>query len=222
MSVTETDPRIIAGMATQGQALRRLTDSGARHLGWKAGLGTAAAMDKVGTTAPVAGFLTSDTLIESGGELDVASWTKPTFEPELSVRLGAGLRVDAIAPAIELVDLGAIDDLETVLAGNVFHRAFVLGDWLAVDDPSAVGAARLDVSIDGVPHATDVDPAAALGELVEVAGAVVAQVALSGREARAGDVIITGSAIGAVALSGAAELAVTLRGAGTVGVRVRA
>jgi hypothetical protein len=41
VNVTETDTRIVAGMATQGQALRRLLDAGAHHLVTLRGAGTA-------------------------------------------------------------------------------------------------------------------------------------------------------------------------------------
>jgi len=213
------DPRVIAGMAAQAQARAGLLDGGARSIGWKAGLGVPAAMEKVRTTAPVTGFLTSATLLASGGRAALDGWAAPTFEPEVAVRVDRDVAGDAsaeavraaigaVAPAIELVDLGAPDDLEAVLAGNIFHRAFAIGPWTAVPPAEA----RLRVTVGDEVRADDVDPAAALGDLTEVVRAIAAQAALAGPGLRAGELVITGSAIPAIALAGSATLSVALAG----------
>jgi len=218
-----TDPRVIAGMAAQAQARAELLDGGARPIGWKAGLGVAAAMAKVGTTAPVTGFLTSATLLDAGDRAAIDGWSAPTFEPELAVRVGRDVAgdataeavraaIDAVAPAIELVDLGTPDDLEAVLAGDIFHRAFAIGAWTTVPLPDA----RLRVSVGDEVRADDVDPSAVLGDLVEVVRAIAAQAALSAGGLRAGELVITGSAIPAVALTGPATLSVALVGTDNV------
>lgn len=220
------DRRVVDGMSAQGRRRADLLAGGARPIGWKAGLGTAAAMDKVGTGAPVAGFLTDATRVAGGGSVALDGWTAPTFEPELAIRVDADVPADAgpddvaaaigaVAPAIELVDLGPPDDLVAVLAGNVFHRAYLVGAWI----PAAaadVAAARLDVMVDGEQRAAQVDPAAALGDLLEVVRAVAAQAALAGAGLRAGELVITGSAIPAIALAGGETLTVTLAGGGQV------
>lgn len=218
------DGRVIDGMSAQGRRRADLLAGGARSTGWKAGLGTAAAMDRVATGAPVAGFLTDATHVADGGRVTLDGWTAPTFEPELAIRVDADVAaeaslddvaaaVGAIAPAIELVDLGPPDDLVAVLAGNVFHRAYLVGAWTpaSADD---VAAARLDVAIDDAKRATEVDPAAALGDLVAVVRSVAAQAALAGAGLRAGELVITGSAIPAIALAGGETLTVTLTGRG--------
>jgi len=213
------DPRVIAGMTTQARTRAEQLRAGARSIGWKAGLGAAAAMEKVGTSAPVAGFVTSVTLVASGGQVTLGGWGAPTFEPELAVRVDRDLAGDAsaeaaraaigaVAPAIELVDLSAPDDLEAVLAGNIFHRAYAVGPWT----PVPIDEARLRVTIDDDVHADDVDPSAVLGDLVEVVRAIAAQAALASDGLRAGELVITGSAIPAVALEGAATLTVALAG----------
>lgn len=213
------DPRVIAGMAAQAQRRAELLAGGARSIGWKAGLGATAAMQKVGTTAPVTGFLTSATLAAAGGHAALDGWAAPTFEPELAVRVDRDVAGDAtaetvraaigtVAPAIELVDLGAPDDLEAVLAGNIFHRAFAVGEWTAVP----LEEARLRVTVGDEVRADEVDPAAVLGDLTEVVRAIAAQAALAGAGLRAGELVITGSAIPAIALAGSATLSVALAG----------
>ena len=69
MSALHDDPRVIAGMRAQFAQRQRLLDAGARPLGWKLGLGTPAAMEKAGTTAPLVGFLTDRGLLEPGADV---------------------------------------------------------------------------------------------------------------------------------------------------------
>jgi len=218
------DQRVVDGMSAQGRRRADLLAGGARSVGWKAGLGTAAAMEKVGTGAPVAGFLTDATRVADGGSAALDGWSAPTFEPELAIRVDVDVAADAsledvvaavgaIAPAIELVDLEPPDDLAAVLAGNVFHRAYLVGAWTPAT-AADVATARLDVTIDGEQRAAEVDPAAALGDLVAVVRSVAAQAALAGAGLRAGELVITGSAIPAIALAGGETLTVALTGSG--------
>ena len=56
--------------------------------------------------------------------------------------MGDGGEVAGLAPALELVDLDLpFDDLEPILAGNVFQRGVVFGDEVADVDPWAVRVA---------------------------------------------------------------------------------
>jgi 2-keto-4-pentenoate hydratase len=227
-SRNESDPRVVAGMARQGKALQQLLDAGAARIGWKAGLGTSAAMSAASISAPLVGFLTSKTLVATGAEVDISGWGNPVCEPELAIRLAAAVAagsdadtiaaaIDAVAPAIELVDLGPAHDVEDVLAGNIFHRAVVLGTWTPT---TQLDAWRLAIRLGGNAHATDVDPATILGPTTAIVRAVADQVALAGHQLATGDVVITGSAIQALPLSGGEAVAVTVRGGGTATVLI--
>jgi 2-keto-4-pentenoate hydratase len=194
-------------------------------VGWKAGMGTQAAMAAAGIEAPLVGFLTERTLQDPEVALAVDGWANAKSEPEVALRLrrdvSAGASradvleaVGAIGPAIEVVDLGATEDIAAVLAGNIFHRAFWLGPMRAVRH--GLIEPLLDIEIDGATVATEVDPTAALGDLVDVVAAVADQLPLADAAARAGDVVITGSAVPAIALEGVGRVAVRLHGGGTV------
>jgi 2-keto-4-pentenoate hydratase len=223
------DPRIVAGMAAQGRLRESRLEAGEQRVGWKAGLGTAQAMQAASIAAPVTGFLTNASLasgmITTDG-LSIDGWRNAKLEPEVAVRVGADVpagadrhtvlaAISAAAPAIEIVDLGDPGDIEQVLAGNVFHRAFLFGPFSEIAG-AELASARLDVARDGHEPQTGIDPAAALGDLLEIVRAVADQVPLSGGDLRAGDVIMTGSAIPAVAISGGERFKVTLQGAGDV------
>lgn len=227
MTANTDDPRIVAGLAAQGATRDAQLARGERHVGWKAGLGTAAAMERVGTDACVTGFLTDATQQAPGAAIALDGFANPLLEAELAVRLGVDLApdatreqaraaIDAAGPAIEVVDLGAVDDLEAVLAGNVFHRAFLLGELrpLAGD----VDALRLHVRVDDGPPLADVDPRDVIGDVVDVVRAIAAQLPLAGARLRAGDVIILGAATTPTQLAGVAEAVV---GVGEAEVSVR-
>src|SRR5215212_1971699 len=78
MTALHDDPRVRRGMERQLQLRRRILADGARPIGWKLGLGTAAAMEQHGTTAPLVGFLTDRGVREPGAELSIGGWTKAT------------------------------------------------------------------------------------------------------------------------------------------------
>jgi 2-keto-4-pentenoate hydratase len=197
------DPRVVEGLRAQGAERDRLLDEGARRLGWKAGFGTAAAMQALDTRAPIVGFLTDRTLLPDGATCVVADWDNPTLEPEVAVRLvrdlepgadraTAAAAIDAIALAIELVDPRQTADVEAILAGNIFHRGVVLGEF-STDVP--LEGLRLDVSDAQGPKAEGADPTEALGDLADVVRHLADQIPGAGTRLQAGDVVITGSAV---------------------------
>lgn len=153
------------GLKAQEAGSRELLDSGSKRLGWKAGFGTAAAIEKLGTEGPLVGFLTDSTLAPSGTTIDVAGWEKPVLETEVGLRLDADVEagqgreeiraaIGAVGAAIELVDLGqAGSDPGAILAVNVFHRKVLLGDWVTLA-AEPLDEVRIDVLSDGEPHAS--------------------------------------------------------------------
>ncbi|MFL5846403.1 MAG: hypothetical protein ACJ762_17085 [Solirubrobacteraceae bacterium] len=221
MTVNAEDPRVIAGLAAQGAGRSALLEAGAVHVGWKAGMGTAAAKTATGLAAPIVGFLTDRTRHGGGSEIGLEGFGNPLLEPEVAVRLGADLpagssvnetaaAISHVGPAIEVVDIGDASDLEAVLAGNVFHRAFLLGELEPLTGD--LGDVRLRVQVDEQPPLEAIDPRKALGDLEVVVQAIADQLRLAGTGARAGDVIITGSAIPPIPLGTVAQVVVELSG----------
>ena len=68
MTTDPADPRIERGMSRQFEDRRRRSTSGARHVGWKAGFGAPAALQRFGLTGPLVGFLTDATPIQDRSE----------------------------------------------------------------------------------------------------------------------------------------------------------
>ena len=188
------DPRIERGTRAMLALRRARLDAGERPRGWKVGFGAPAALELLGTDRPLVGFLTDRGLIEDGATISVGDWKNPMLEPEIAAHIGAGATIAGLSAAIELADVDVPPaDPEAILAGNIYHRHFMLGP---VDAGRADGAgigARLLRAGEAVAE-TD-DPAALTGDLVEVVRLTGELLDACGEALRVGDVVITGSAL---------------------------
>jgi 2-keto-4-pentenoate hydratase len=226
--MTSADGRLVAGMARQAQLRERRLAEGARRVGWKAGFGTRAAMAKFGTSEPLAGFLTDTTQVNDGGSYSIDGFADPRLETEIAVRLRAPIcpgattveilaAVGAVAPAIEIVDMGPAEDLEEVLACNIFHRAFLIGPFTDAL-PGTFAEARASLQVNGAGLHTDIDPAEQLGRLEDILGGMASQLSLAGDGLEAGDVVITGWVVTPLQLTGVTAARVSLADGSAVSV----
>jgi 2-keto-4-pentenoate hydratase len=166
---------------TEAMLVRRqkILDAGADPIGWKVGFNVPEIQRKLGIDAPLAGFLTTDSLMDD-------DWDEyPVIvESEVAVEVGDdGRSIVAMLPALELADPPDLDlEIEQILAGNIFHRAVAFGPRVETTEP---GSGRIVVNGEE-QHA--VRPAG-LEKMVE---AVAARLEAAGEKLRAGDRIITG------------------------------
>lgn len=201
-----TDPRISRGLERQLESRRRLLATGQRPLGWKAGFGTASAMEKLDLDGPLCGFLTQSSVIGNGSVVDISGWKGPVAEPEVVAWIGEDIRggevrsaISAIGPAIELADIDQPPAVvEEILAGNIFHRGVIFG---STRPGAGLEGLEARISVGG-------EQVAAVTELEELTGrisSVVSHLSLlladHGVTIRAGDVIICGSVIPPLALT---------------------
>lgn len=127
--------------------------TGARPVGYKAGLTNPAVQKRFNASAPVWGVLYEPMLLKDGATVDAAFGARPLFEADLLVRV-ADARInqaktpeqvlqfiDQVIPAIELPDLVVQAppklDGAGVAAINVGARYFVLGSPIAVKPTQA-------------------------------------------------------------------------------------
>ena len=162
---------------------REILAQGAEPIGWKVGFNLPKFQEKLGIDAPLAGFLTTDSVVEG-------SWDEyPVIvESEVAVELGDdGRSIAALLPALELADPPDLElGVEQILAGNIFHRAVAFGPRVEVREP---GAARILVNGEE-QHAVSAEHAGAhLSAMVE---AIARRLEDAGEELRAGERIITG------------------------------
>ena len=119
---------------------RELLAQGAEPVGWKIGFNVPATQERLGIDAPLAGFLTTDSLVEE-------PWDDyPVIvESEVALEVGSdGRSIAALFPALEIADPPDLDlPVEQILAGNIFHRAVAFGPRVEAAEP---GAARILVN----------------------------------------------------------------------------
>jgi 2-keto-4-pentenoate hydratase len=148
---------------------RLILAKAAEPVGWKVGFNAAEIQEKLGIDGPLAGFLTTNGLLEDGAEWSLGKEGEVVVESEVAVELGEDARsIVALLPALELADPPDLDqDVETILAGNIFHRAVAFGPRVETGSP---GAARILVNGEE-QHAVDAERAGAnLEEMVEAVG----------------------------------------------------
>jgi len=134
----------------------------------------------------------------------LAGAANPGIEPELALRFGVdvpndaspeqvGAAIDAVAPALELVDLDRpLDDLHAILAGNVFHRGVLVDEFDATRTGIDLAGLSVSVARNG-EEAGSVSAAEAYGDLAETIRFVTLRLALMGETLRAGQFVIAGS-----------------------------
>jgi 2-keto-4-pentenoate hydratase len=192
--VTDVDPRFVSALAEQLESWRTALDEGAERIGWKLGLGE---RERIGAER-VIGHLTSATRLEDGAAYSAGNAVALNADVEIALELGSDVRArdrayaarEASAgygAALELVDLGGQpDDAEGIVAGNVYHRAFVLGAFRPTPRSGGVEARLL---VNGEVRRS----AVVTGDLVDKVRVVARALEAVGERLRAGDRIITGS-----------------------------
>lgn len=182
----------------------RLIGRGERMIGWKLAFGAPDRLEKFRLTGPVIGFLPESNLRPSGATISCLGWVSPVAEPEIAVYLGSDVEhpdrvaesIIGLGPAIELADVDPPpEDIEQVLAGNIFHRAVVLG----ARDMSRIGgdvtglSARITRNESAI--ATPEDLEALTGNIVSILGHVAGLLLAGGARLRAGEAVIAGSVV---------------------------
>ena len=132
------------------------------RLGWKIGINVPEVQRKLGLAGPLVGWLDGERCYASGAVIAVPDTAKLHVEPELCVRIArrvapgsdraaALAAVDAIAPALELVDYAKpASDLAGVVRNCMFHHGTVLGAWQAPRADIGI-AAQVRAAVDDAP-----------------------------------------------------------------------
>ncbi len=203
MTASDPSDAVARGMQAQLARRREALAAGARPVGWKIGFNGPAIQEHLGLTAPVVGHLLDTGLVDDGALVALAGWTAPVLEVEVAIRVGEDGTVAGLAPALELADLDRPpDDLEAVLAGNVYHRGVVFGPEAPGVDPGSVAACVTRTGRARPPGGQDDDPVAEVvgrGRIAEDPAATVVFVrsflARHGAALEPGDRIIGGSVV---------------------------
>ena len=217
------------GMQAQIAAWRRRLAAGERRIGWKLGYVDAAVRTRLGLPHAMVGFLTSGRLIPCGVICPAPPGASLLAESEVACQLGrdvppgssveaAQAAITALAPAIEIVDVTQpLEDMERILAGNLFHAAVVLGPPVT---PRVLGSVREisgGLSVKGVEDGAG-NPASlpqSPGEILTLVAHILHGV---GEGLCAGDWVITGAVITPSRVSAGDHLALDMGVLGQVAV----
>ncbi|MDH5507592.1 MAG: hypothetical protein OEZ02_10260 [Anaerolineae bacterium] len=232
MSKYISDTRILRGMQAQLALRAARLENGDSSLGWKAGFGSPQAMEKLGTTMPLVGFLTAHSRLQSGEVVAVGPWKKPAMEPEIAIQLahdlGAGATrqqvqesIGAVGMAIELADVEfPPEDVEKILAGNIYNRYVILGP----SDTSRAGGLLHglvgQVYRNGTKTATTDDLQALTGDPVEIVRHAANLLGMFGEQITAGEWVIAGSIVPPLWIEESEEIRYQLEPLGELAVKL--
>ena len=211
------DDRLAAGFA--GMALRRAKalEAGATHVGWKLGINDVGFRERLGIRSGVAGWLTDRTRADR--DVPTSGATAIGVEIEIAFTVGDGGTVASLAPAIEVVDVVG-GDIESSMARDVWHHAFLLGPQTPWRD-GLVDELRVTATHDGEP--IDV-PEPGEDKLADVEGMLrfAADCARAlGSSLEPGDVILSGNLIPSLRFaSSGSTIEATIDPLGAVSVRL--
>lgn len=186
-----------------------LLEQGERMIGWKLAFGAPHWLDRFGHSGPLVGYLAASNVKESGATVSCQDWIHPVAEPEIAVYFGTDVdepdrvaeSISGVGAAIELADVDSPpDDLGRVLAGNIFHRAVILGQ----PDHSRVGGSvvgmRAHITNNGSVVADTEELTALTGDLVSILGHTARLLQAAGAQLKGGELVIAGSVVPAVPL----------------------
>jgi 2-keto-4-pentenoate hydratase len=181
--------------------------------GYKIGLTSPGMQAMCGITTPVAGVVLADRVHASGATLDRSHYGRLGIEFEIAIRIGSELAaadgvaigieevaaaVDAVAPAIELVDDRHCDyktlDVLSLVADNAWNAGIVLGEFRPAwpDLAQVLGS----VHVDGAGAALDQGSGRdVLGNPFASVAWLASHLAQRGECLRAGDIVMTGSMV---------------------------
>jgi 2-keto-4-pentenoate hydratase len=223
-----TDPRVVKGLEAQVSEWRTVLDAGAERVGWKIGLNIPEAQNALGIEEPVIGYLTSATVVESGGEYRASDDSSLRAEPEVALEMGRDVEPDdadadvarddvaGVAVALVLVDVGRPPEgIQGIVATNVFHRAVVLGPSRPAFPGEGLEAV---IEVDGQQRER-ADVPDDFSDVVLLTARLLGEV---GERLERGDRIIAGSLTPQVPLGPGNRVAVDIEGLGGVEARIAA
>jgi 2-keto-4-pentenoate hydratase len=144
-------------------------------------------------------------MLPSGANVSVSSWQQPAAEAEVAAYIGRDLpananrddvrrAVVALGPAIELADVDSSpDDVEGVLAGNIFQRHVILGQRDTMRQGARLQGLKGRLTRSGQDVPVPADLQTNIGDILSVVRHVADVAAAIGDGLRAGQFVICGS-----------------------------
>lgn len=236
--VLERTPELTPAEAYRIQAALadRAVARGDRIVGYKAALTSQAMQAQAGVGEPLLGTLLGSRVFAEDAAVSLATFLRPTLEPEVAVLLGADLRgpgvtpldvlgaVSGYLPAVELGDYRTGDNarsLQQTLVCNTFNGGIVLGGPLTaphgLDLRTEGMVLHRNGAVQGSATAVEV-----LGDPLRSVAFMADKLAEQGKALRAGMVLMTGSIVKSIALVPGDTVRVDFTRLGSITVRLTA
>lgn len=198
------NPAVRDGMQRMLELRAEHLERGEETIGWKLGFGAPAWLEKFGLSGPLVGFLPESTRHDPGATVSCEGWVNPVAEPEIAIYIGRDVddpahaeeAISGMGAAIELADVDPPpEDIGDVLAGNIFHRAVILGeaDPTRADGKATGLRARVHKNREEIADTTGLETLT--GELVTILRHAAGLLDAAGEKLRVGQVVILGSVI---------------------------
>jgi 2-keto-4-pentenoate hydratase len=178
--------------------------------GYKIGLTTKRRQEMCGIDSPIAGIVLQDRIHKSGATVRTSAYGRLGLEFEIAVRLARDLAasagvpdladvsatVDAVAPAIELIDDRDADyahlDALSLIADNCWNAGIVLGEFVRPwpDLAATEGAVTLDGGV--IDRGLG---SAVLGHPFNAVAWLARRLSQTGKALRSGDIVMTGNTV---------------------------
>lgn len=225
------DEILIQGMKTQLHKWKDMLASGHTRVGWKIGFNDLADQKRMRLPSPIVGFLTSESVLESGGVYKAKNTAKLMVEAEIAILIGkdvtAGANrsqvaaaIEGFAPAIEIVDVArTAHDITSILEDNLFHETVILGAVSREHSALVPGDIDAHILINQQIVQTG-DPSRYPEDITEVVSVVADTLARQGECLHAGDWIISGSITKPVAVQAGDHIEISLLPLGTLSANI--
>ncbi len=224
--------KIQQGMSRQLALWRDTVARRQQRFGWKIGFNMAADQQRLGLPSAMAGFLSSGRLLASGSRYQASASATLLIEPEVALLLGrdvpagagaeqAHAAIEAYSAALELVDTtrSVDNDIEEILAGNMFHEAVVLGGQHLPAADYHRQQLGLSLRLNGEAVRTLEEPRVP-DDFSSLIITVANTLAAHGEQLQRGDWIITGAAARPVPVKAGDKIELEMGALGPVGVSI--
>ncbi|MDH5572199.1 MAG: fumarylacetoacetate hydrolase family protein [Gammaproteobacteria bacterium] len=203
----DTHPiKIQRGMARQLQIWRETVSSRDQRLGWKVGFNRLADQQRLDLPSLMLGYLSHEHCLLTGEHYPASPDASLLIEPEVAILIGhdvpagstvaqAQAAIAAYSAALELVDTtrSVDNDIEEILAGNLFHASVVLAE--SRQAPGTFSREQLDLSLSiNNREVRTLEPDRVPDDFSRLIIDVASILAANGEQLKSGDWIITGAA----------------------------
>lgn len=231
--MSNTQMKIQRGMTRLLTEWREVVAGRGQRLGWKVGFSTPADQQRLNLPSAMVGFLSRERSLASGQQYRALAASNLLVEPEVAILMGrdvaanAGLdqaraAIAAYSAALEIVDTtrSVNDDIEAILAGNMFHEAVVLAEQRLSPSVFSRDQLRLTLRVNGNEVRTLEQqrvPESFAPLICTVAGILAAH----GEQLQSGDWIITGAAATPVSVQADDEVTLDMGPLGKLSLKIR-